>query len=138
MVYLKYHPIQVQMLLGSLLIVIFLVLHVKYEPFDDDDLDSLETWSLLCSFLTLFLGLFFEVAKDYPSWMKPISWTILAVNLFVFLMFIYHFVNIATSFARGKMKAAKEAKVKEQMHGGITITAKKKDDAASGPPQPIF
>jgi hypothetical protein len=138
MVYLKYHPIQVQMLFGSLLIVIFLVLHVKYEPFDDDDLDSLETWSLLCSFLTLFLGLFFEVAKDYPTWMTPIAWTILAVNGFVFSMFVFHFLHIATSFARGKMKAAKEAKLKEQLSGGVTVTVRKQDDAASGPPQPVF
>jgi hypothetical protein len=138
-VYLKDYPIPVRVLFGSLLIVFFLVLHVKYEPFDDDDLDSLETWSLLCSFLTLFLGLFFEVAKDYPSWMDPIAYTILAVNGFVFFQFGYHFLFIATSFARHKMKTAREAKLQAQMGAdGISITAKNARDAAGGPPQVMF
>jgi len=138
-VYLKDYPIPVRVLFGSLLIVFFLVLHVKYEPFDDDDLDSLETWSLLCSFLTLFLGLFFEVAKDYPSWMDPIAYTILAVNGFVFFQFGYHFLFIATSFARQKMKTAREAKLQAQMGAdGISITAKNARDAAGGPPQVMF
>ena len=42
---------------------VFYWLLTKYvetvEPYDDDELDDLETWSLIGSFTTLFLALFF-------------------------------------------------------------------------------
>merc|ERR1711865_1328281 len=71
--------------------------------------------------------------------MDPIAYTILAVNGFVFFQFGYHFLFIATSFARHKMKTAREAKMQSQMgEDGISITAKNVRDAAEGPPQVMF
>merc|ERR1711988_1725524 len=50
---------QIQIMLLLFMLVISLVSHTHFQPFEIEELDSLEMWSLLSSYFTLFFGMFF-------------------------------------------------------------------------------
>jgi hypothetical protein len=78
---------QVTVLLVLVLVFVFVVLNVKYQPFDEAELDHIELLSLMTSFFTLFFGLFF-VVPDVPHDMSSFAtYAIIGLNI-VTLMYL--------------------------------------------------
>lgn len=116
-VFLSEYAPQIRVIFAALLVFSALILHVKYQPYDDDDLDTLELWSLLASFLTLFLGLFFVVPGVPQSWKEYLAWIIVAVNSAVMVLF-------TISISRATSTIAKETMQKSMKNRSMKKTAK--------------
>merc|ERR1711988_322937 len=72
-------------------LVISLVSHTHFQPFEIEELDSLEMWSLLSSYFTLFFGMFFTdgIEHKITDEVKTFfTWLILFMNFVTFLKFV--------------------------------------------------
>jgi len=103
---------QIRMLFGILLVTVAVLLHVKYSPYNDNDLDYLELMSLLTSFMTLFLGLFFVVPGVPQSWTLPIAWTIIGLNILALIMAIYSLVTVLIQLKEETLARKKKAELR--------------------------
>lgn len=83
-----------------MLVIFALALHTKYQPYDLDELDNLETLSLFGSFLTMFFGLFFVVPGVPYSWKIWVTIAILVVNCFIAFLFAKNVLQVVNEIAQ--------------------------------------
>merc|ERR1711988_2014803 len=80
--------VQIQIMLLLFMLVIAIVLHTRFQPFQIDDLDNLESVSLLSSYFTMFFGMFFtDGIKDgiADGFRFFFTWFIIGTNICVFI-----------------------------------------------------
>lgn len=107
-------------MVAIMLVFVAVVLHVKYEPYDDDDLDSLEMWSLVGSYFTLFLGLFFAVDGLSKNVLRGIGFSILFVNFITMSNFALNVMLLGRDLVETKVDARNSKKLlKKQIKEGI-------------------
>jgi len=69
--------------------VFAIVLHLRHQPYEDDDLDLLECFALYAAAVTLFSGVYFyneDFANDYP-FVKPLFMIIIFIANFAFVIY---------------------------------------------------
>lgn len=118
----EYAP-QIRVVFAALLVFAALILHVKYQPYDDDDLDLLELWSLLASFLTLFLGIFFVIPGVPTSWRTPMAWLIIFVNSAVMIMFSISIGSVASTFAKATVEKSRKSRTMKKAAKAAAVAA---------------
>eukprot|EP00003_Mantamonas_plastica_P000503 TRINITY_DN1040_c1_g1_i8.p1 TRINITY_DN1040_c1_g1~~TRINITY_DN1040_c1_g1_i8.p1 ORF type:complete len:1696 (+),score=495.31 TRINITY_DN1040_c1_g1_i8:38-5125(+) len=83
----------VQALAGVFVIFFALLLHIRYQPYESDILDNLESMSLVTSFTTLYFGLFFFVSDISVDWQGVLSFVIMATNIVTFIAIVLFFLH---------------------------------------------
>jgi len=88
---LSYSGVSVSMLvlLGFLVLIVSFHFQFKYEPYLDDEADTMEHRSLLVASVTLFFGLFFLADSVH----KTVDWLVFFVILIVNLYFLTYFIK---------------------------------------------
>jgi len=124
-VFLSNSGVQIQIMMLLFMLVIAIVLHTRYQPFEIDELDSLEMWSLLSSYFTMFFGMFFTTGirgSVDQAILDIFTWIIIVMNILTFIKFLqcaYIAAKVMTETLNVKEKS-KAALTKAQKVGGGT------------------
>lgn len=72
--------VDVQAFIGLFVVVCFMAVTIRSEPYENDHLNALENWSLGVAFATLYCGLLFYSGKlsEYQS--KVLAWLLISLN----------------------------------------------------------
>jgi hypothetical protein len=102
-VFLVQFNVEVQALTAMLVLILSFFIQEHYEPYDTDELNSLEKKSILCSAVTIFCGLYF-LTNSLSNLVKLVFFfIILGANLyFIFYWLKGMIVSIADKGARVK------------------------------------
>lgn len=107
--------VQLRTLSALVVLMLALIVHIKFQPYDDDDLDNVESLSLLATFATFFVGLFFGSSNTVgisARWAEAVTFVVLGLNVlvgvavFVVVLKVWHQQASETLAAASARRAA--------------------------------
>jgi hypothetical protein len=133
--------VQIQIMCLLFMLVIALVLHTRYQPFEIDELDSLEMWSLLSSYFTLFFGMFFTdgIRNNVSEQMLDFFTVIIVLMNVCTLIKFFHCLYIAAKVMSDAFGVTKKLKGGAVAAAGATKGMVQKQASKAGAaitPQP--
>ena len=119
----------IQSLLALIVVLIFIVLHIRCRPYEFQILHDLEKWSLIVAFTTFYFGAYLVEDAVSVDIRLVISLMIVAANFLFFIYFIFvlrmhlkqKFEMVRAKLSRSKSKAKDRTWAGENPLVGVNI-----------------